>query len=134
MKDLAEQMARECLAMRARRLNRLVTRLYDEGLRPFGITVAQMNLLVAVALHGPVSATGLARGLDLEKSTLSRNLALLAEHGWVTRGRNVEVTAAGKRLIERIHPVWQRAQVAVKERIGHGALDALETMAHDLRD
>jgi DNA-binding MarR family transcriptional regulator len=134
MRDIVERMSTECLATRARRLNRLVTRIYDEETRPLGITVAQGNLLVGVALAGPVQAVHLGRALDLEKSTVSRNLKLLADRRWVTRGPAIEITAAGRHMLERIYPAWQRAQDKVKARVGAGALAALDTITRGLRD
>ena len=52
----AEIMAGECLAVRVRTLNRAVTALYDESLRPHGLRVGQLNLLVAVARLMPFSS------------------------------------------------------------------------------
>ncbi|MBV8127915.1 MAG: hypothetical protein JO114_09705 [Planctomycetaceae bacterium] len=44
----AELIAGECLGVRVRTLNRALTALYDETLRPHGLRVGQLNLLVAV--------------------------------------------------------------------------------------
>jgi DNA-binding MarR family transcriptional regulator len=126
-------MASECLAVRARRMNRLITRIYDDALRPFGLTIAQGNLLVAIGNLGPTTAAVIGRRLDLEKSTVSRNLKLLADKGWITRGRDIELTAGGRKLIERTFPVWEAAQDEVKARLGAGALAALDSMSSDLR-
>jgi hypothetical protein len=41
-------MARECLWLHARRLSRVMTRAYDESLRPLGIQIS----LNVIALHG----------------------------------------------------------------------------------
>ena len=57
----AELIAGECLAVRVRALNRAVTALYDEALRPLGLRVGQLNLLVAVArigTAGPATCAG----------------------------------------------------------------------------
>ena len=37
--------AKTCIAVRMRMLNRLVTNVYDEALRPLGLKVSQMNIL-----------------------------------------------------------------------------------------
>ena len=36
-----------CLAVQLRMLNRVVTNVYDEALRPLGLKASQMNILVA---------------------------------------------------------------------------------------
>ena len=43
------RVARECIAVRVRLINRVITALYDEALRPHGLRVSQANILVAVA-------------------------------------------------------------------------------------
>ena len=46
---LHDLVARECIATKVRLLNRAVTAIYDEALRPFGLKVTQMTVLVTVA-------------------------------------------------------------------------------------
>ena len=57
----AEVIAAECLAVRVRTLNRAVTALYDDALRPHGLRVGQLNLLVAVARMGTARPGDLCR-------------------------------------------------------------------------
>ena len=45
----------QCLAVRVRMLNRTITTIYDDALRPLGLTVGQLNILVVIARRGPVS-------------------------------------------------------------------------------
>ena len=40
----ADLIAGECLAVRVRLLNRTITGIYDEALRPLGMTVGQLNM------------------------------------------------------------------------------------------
>ena len=61
---IVRQMARECVAVRVRLLNRLITKVCDEGLRPFGVRVAQVNILVAVAHDGPLTPNEVAKRLE----------------------------------------------------------------------
>src|SRR5262245_59448709 len=69
--------AAECLAVRLRALNRAVSALYDDALRPHGLRVGQLNLLVAVARLGPAKPGDLCRFLCMEKSTLSRDVEVM---------------------------------------------------------
>src|SRR5688572_8699440 len=118
------QMARECLAARVRIINRLVTQACDEGLRPFKIRIALVNILVAVAATGPVSPAALARTLALDKSTLSRDVAKLQGKGWLEavpasegRGQLLRTTDAGVALLEKLHPAWAAAQKRLAEQL-----------------
>ena len=79
----AEVIARDCIAVRVRALNRAVTALYDEALRPHGLRVGQLNLLVAIARMGTARPGDLCRVLRMEKSTLSRDVEVMRRNGGV---------------------------------------------------
>ena len=48
--------ARDCIGLRLRLLNRVVTNLFDEGLRSLGLKMSQLNVLVATAKLGVAHA------------------------------------------------------------------------------
>ena len=91
----ALEIARDCLASRARRLERLLTRIYDDALRPHGLTGSQLGMLVAIQLSGATSAAAIGRRLNLEKSTVSRNLARLAAANLVDTAKGLRITPRG---------------------------------------
>ena len=47
--DIAASTAADCLATRVRQLSRIVTRVYDDAMRPLGITASQYTLLAQLA-------------------------------------------------------------------------------------
>ena len=51
----ADRIAVDCLAVRVRLLNRTITSIYDDALRPLGLTAGQLNVLVVIAKRGPIS-------------------------------------------------------------------------------
>src|SRR5262249_56594975 len=79
----AELVARDCIATKVRLLNRAVTAIYDEALRPYGLKVTQMTVLVTVAKIGQASPGAVGRILHMEKSTLSRNVDRMRARGWL---------------------------------------------------
>jgi DNA-binding MarR family transcriptional regulator len=127
------EIANECLAVRLRRLNRVVTSLYDEALRPFGLRISQLNILVVAAVQERARPADLCRQLDLDASTLSRNLHILQRRGWIeyledpgdARAQPFRVTVAGRELIERAHPAWSFAQQQAEQALGPEATAAL---------
>lgn len=129
---VARQIARECIAVRVRLLNRLVTGVCDDALRPHGVRVAQVNVLCAIGHSGPVTPTDLARALVLDKSTLSRDVDKLRASGWVEatptadgRSHTLAITAQGVAFLEQIHPLWQKAQQELTEQLGPDLLGAV---------
>jgi DNA-binding MarR family transcriptional regulator len=127
-----ESVATECACRRLRGAARTVTRLYDEALRPTGLRATQYTLMVAADLHGEAPISGLADTLNLERTTLTRELKLLEERGLVTvtqgedrRARIVKVTKDGRRALARGYPLWREAQrrvLSVSEREGWSEL------------
>ncbi len=124
--------ARECLAKRVRRLARVVTRIYDDALRPHGVTAGQLNLLVGIAFAGAVRPVDLARALDMDKSTLSRNLQRLEEQRWIrvadgddARSRTLTITERGERVVQDAYPAWRAAQKQIVDTVGEPLVHAL---------
>ena len=134
---VADMIADECLAVRVRLLNRAITSIYDEALRPLGITVGQLNVLVAVAKLGPISPRDLARRLSMEKSTLSRNAERMQSHGWIEaqpgdsqRGLLLRARPKGLRLLERAGPLWKEAQARTESMLGQRGAQSLQRVAN----
>lgn len=119
-------MASGCLMGHARVLSRVLTGLYDEELRPFGIKASQLNLLVVIAKRGPVRRMDIGKLIQLEPSTLTRNLQVMLKNRWVeelddgkdARGLPLAATAAGMALLERVAPAWRRAQQQARRILG----------------
>lgn len=115
---LAEALAnvsRTCVCLHARMAARAVSRAYDAALRPLGLESAQFALLAAIHADPGRSVSQLAGRLAIERSALSRNLALLEKRGLVTAeavGRAVRhrVTGEGERLLEAALPRWSEVQ------------------------
>lgn len=135
----ADRIASECLAVRVRLLNRTVTGIYDAALRPLGMTVGQLNILVVVAKLGPVSPGEVARRLNMEKSTLSRNLDRMQGHGWIGvlsgesgRRQALEIRSKGRKLLEKAVPLWDEAQADAKALLGQQGARSIHRVADTL--
>jgi DNA-binding MarR family transcriptional regulator len=128
----ADEIGRDCLAVRVRLLGRAVTRIYDDALRPHGLTIGQLNLLTSIANRAPATAGGVARLLSMDISTLSRNARVMqadglidiahAEHG---NGRILTLTDAGAEKLAELRPAWRLAQQRARELLGDGATDSI---------
>src|SRR5215216_1229270 len=69
-----DTISRTCIAVRLRLLNRVVTNLYDDALRPLGLKVSQLNILIVTAKLGLARPAEVCDILQLDASTLSRNV------------------------------------------------------------
>jgi DNA-binding MarR family transcriptional regulator len=129
-REHAREVIATCLGYRTRRLARAVTRVYNSRLRPLGLNVAEMNLMAAIAGQGPVQPAKLGRAMELEKSTLSRNIGRLVDRGWVEireqphgRGVLLALTAAGNAMLLRALPAWSEAQERAQSLVAETLLD-----------
>jgi len=123
--DIGLTASSTCIASRVRRMSRIITRIYDDALRQFGITGSQFTLLTILAQRDGVTAVEIGFDLDIEKSTLSRNLQRLVVLGLVDmdppagrRGRGLHLTAAGEEAVKQAYPVWNATQDRVKSIVG----------------
>lgn len=104
---------------------RAVTRSYDDLLRPTGLRATQLSILVAVANDDAMSITALAKLLGTDRSTLTRNLRPLEDQGLITigaegryRSRTLGMTKQGHARLREALPLWQKAQHALRARLG----------------
>ena len=130
---IAEQVVEQCLATRLRKANRLITNIYDQALRPLGLKISQMNILVVTEKKGAARPSEIGRALDIEASTLSRNLERMRRRGWIealedesdARSQPFRLTSEGRRLIEDAYPAWLLAQDKAQRLLGAEAAAAL---------
>ncbi|SFH57978.1 MarR family winged helix-turn-helix transcriptional regulator [Planctomicrobium piriforme] len=134
---VAGQIRQTCMAARLRILNRVVTRYYEEELREFGVRITQINLLVVIAGSESMSPTRLSKILQLEKSTVTRDVAHLLRNGWVTqsmgeneRARVLRITPVGMDVIESVQEGWNRAQARTEQLLGAEGVNLVEQLAN----
>ncbi len=128
----AARISQECIARRVRRLGRTVTRIFDDALRPHGVGIAQLTILVAIARAGALRPFELGRLLDLEKSTVTRNLERMLARGWIRsrpepdgNGYRVELQPSGRGLVEQAYPAWSAAQERARRELGEALENAV---------
>ena len=135
-----DHIARSCIAVRLRLLNRVVTGLYDDALRPLGLKVSQLNILVVAAKLGLARPADVCNLLQLDASTLSRNVERMRTKGWLeivpgedARTQPFRLTAQGTRLLERAVPAWEHGQQSAGELLGSDGTALLNKAAKKLR-
>ena len=123
--SLSQMLLDSCMCHRARMAARVVTRAYDDALRPTQLRATQVSLLAAVGARGALSIKSLADTLQMERSTLTRNLRPLEKRGYVElaperryRSRVLTLTPAGRAALVAALPLWERAQRKLKGRVG----------------
>ena len=128
-----ETIAASCVAKQLRLLNRVVTNIYDDALRPLDLKVSQVNILVATAMMGTARPIEVCEHLHLDVSTLSRNVERMKARGWLEvvpeedgRSQPFRLTSQGRELLDKATPAWSEAQQQVRRVVGDGFVEQLD--------
>jgi DNA-binding MarR family transcriptional regulator len=108
---------RDCRCLSARSVAQELTRAYDDALRPHGITINQFSVLAALMIADKLPLGELAKHIGVDRTTMTRNLALCERMGWVRldtggdrRVRLVRISDAGRAVAVGALPAWRAAQ------------------------
>jgi DNA-binding MarR family transcriptional regulator len=121
--ELKEAMTGVCHCLSARKHARQITRLYDEKLQPYGLTIGQFGILTMIASKEEISLQELADGLDMDQSALSRGLGPLEREGLIIssadrsdgRRRLLKLSQSGLKKLSAAAAGWKAAQNAAEE-------------------
>ena len=117
-KELKEAMTGSCHCLAIRKKARQITRIYDDKLSVYGLTVTQFGIMTTIFVKKEISVQELADFLDLNQSALSRGLTPLVRDGLLlsqsdeedARKRILTLTENGKQLINNAAIGWKAAQ------------------------
>ena len=132
---------RGCTNLKLRQLNRRVSRHYDAHVAPTGLRNTQYALLSHIVKLGPLRLGALAAAMQMDASTLTRNLQPLLRDGLLAmqadpadaRSRLVVATPAGHDLRAKAQRAWKQAQLALNERLGVERVAALHVLLDECR-
>jgi DNA-binding MarR family transcriptional regulator len=137
-RPLEASVPRGCTNFKIRQLTRRVTQHFDRIVAGAGLKTTQYSLLSNIERLGAVRPGDLARELEMEASTLTRNLQPLVAQGWVTvgpgddgRSRCVDITEAGRAKRAEAQREWKRAQLAFNQRLGDDTVVRLHALIEE---
>lgn len=119
-----------CHCSMLRQASRALTGYYDRALEPSGLRVTQYSLLNRLRRHGPVSMNELSGLMQLDRTTLIRNLNPLVKRELVeisaaVRAHQVAVTEKGLAEMAKALPLWDGAQNEVEKLFTAAELESL---------
>ena len=130
-----------CPAFNIRAASRIITQLFDEILKPSGLQVTQFTVLVGVFILDSPTISKLAKGLVMDRTTLTRGLKPLEKEGLIKivsgedkRTHFVIITPKGKSALDRTLPYWEKARAVVSKEFGQKHLDILLKDLEKVRD
>ncbi len=129
-----------CVIARARLISRVMTHIFDEELRPFGLQSSQHSLLGSIMRMGIATRADVARANCLDRSTLTRNLKLMLDAGWIEevagtaqgRQRPLRLSKAGEDVLFSSMPAWRAGQERAANLLGQQGILAIKAIADGL--
>jgi DNA-binding MarR family transcriptional regulator len=132
-------MADQCLGFNVRKTARLLAKAFDEAFAPCGLKSTQVPILVTLHTSGQIQVRLLAEKLDLDRTTLPRNLAPLERRGLVhieegadRRTRMIQLTDDGRALLREALPLWHGLQDRLVAAFGQRRAEHLLVELKDL--
>ena len=114
-----------CVCVAVRKASRRLTSAYDDALELAGVNLAQFSLLRNIRRNQPVSLTRLGDIMELDRSTLGRNVRVLerldlvkSSPGRDQREAGVELTGSGAATLDLATPLWRDVQTRIHGKLG----------------
>lgn len=127
-----------CTHFKLRQLGRLVSQHCEAYFADTGLKTTQYALLSHIVALGPIQPSALARRMDLDLSTLSRNVQPLLALGLIemgpgvdARSRQLQATEAGLARRRAMKASWKQAQMALNDRLGEAKVAQLHEVLDD---
>ena len=129
-----------CLCLHVQRAARALARRFDDVLRPLDLTHGQFSLLTSLNRPEPPSIGSVAELLAMDRTTLTANLKPLERRGLVKvavdkadkRSRRLTITPAGRALLGKAFPLWQRAHSQTERLVTGCSSDQLRAALRQL--
>jgi len=115
-----------CVCANLRKKTRVVTQLYDKLLQPTGLKVTQYSMLANINQQQSVSISQLGDILLLDQTTITRNINVLKQNGYVNitkdpqdaRTKIITLTKKGVEKLNEAAPIWEDIQERIINDIG----------------
>jgi len=119
----AKRVRETCVCLNTRKVARALTNALDKALAPTGLRLTQFSMLAHVRALGPLTVGDLTGAMDLDQTTVSRNVDVLRRAKLLSveragRSRIIQLTAAGQAVLDHAYPLWASRQATLVANIG----------------
>lgn len=121
-----------CLTHGLMRAARSLSRGFEAAAAGHGISAAQFTALAMLSGHGSMTVSQIAASVDADRTTMTRNLAVMAGKGWIVEAQSKDrrervwaLTEQGRIALNEVMPVWQEWQIQLVARLGETSADDL---------
>ncbi len=136
MKEQPQLAIAKCQCFSIRKAARAATAIYDAALEPSGLRITQFLCLVTIRELDGISVNTLADALDLDRTTMGKNLVPLEREGLVevqrspadARAKVIHLTDQGRARLQQAAPLWASAQQRMQDLLQEDLLGFRATL------
>jgi len=115
-----------CVCISTRKAANALTNLYDEALAKSGIKITQYSLMKNIHRSTEITINELAKVTKLNRTTLTRNLAILEKDNLIEivsddedlRKSIVKLSTNGQKVLKKAQDSWEEVQKRAKRILG----------------
>jgi len=123
-----------CLTFNFQRAARSLVRGFEAAVKAHGLSAPQFSTLAALSGYGEQTVSQLADKMGTERTTMTRNLEVMAAKGWIEpaastdlRLRAYRLTEPGRLQLNRAMPAWHAYQAGLVASLDPGMAEQLLT-------
>lgn len=114
-----------CLTFNLQRASRNLVRGLEEAAKATGVTAPQFTTLSLIGGFGELTVSQIADRMGTDRTTLTRNLAVMARKGWIVEAEAEDkrlsvwrLSDEGRETLAAALPIWRTFQAGLVDRIG----------------
>ncbi|PCH87262.1 MAG: hypothetical protein COB88_05875 [Flavobacteriales bacterium] len=119
-----------CPMMRLSVLSRKIGKLFRKRLSKLNVSQSQTSILLMVSGMGEVAQSTIGKYLELERSTVSRDLVGLIDKGYLYKtatgvSPTISLTQDGKKMADLVTQEWEKGYQASFQILGSKGMNAI---------
>jgi len=134
-----EEVAQTCMFAKLRQVSRYVTNIYAKELKTVGLTPVQYSMMTAISLLKSANINTLSEALNMDRTTINRNLKPLIREEIVYMGekedkreKTVSLSEKGEDIYKRAYDKWKIAQDNLEKKIGKDSWETMNSVLDDV--
>ena len=118
-------------------LSKKISKMFRTHLSKLNVTNSQVGIFLILSEKGELSQTELGKMLDLERSTICRDLMRLVNQGYLYKVKDgksplLGLTKKGQEFANEISKEWKKGYDETRDLLGEKGLEALQLLEKKL--